>query len=546
MAVRKSSTYIYDDPLAYTAVDPNLIKYALSGSGIDNPSDIFTNWQTLMGGGSVAPAAASGAAGSGTTPAQPAVDYRKLIEDDPYYKQSQADLSAEGIADATQRALAIKKTLIDWGVLPDSSKAADELGLSQDALGYLKSDVDPRTGQFAAQNEAEGLSRHARLAKANQTNVDAIRNQLAARGMYQSGELPFGLEKNAQDYKSASTDAERQVLDTINEIATRFTSGEAGRRRSLTQAQTDAAERVKAGIGSTSPAPTAGTNPIPSSATPNTPSKSSFVLPANTASVWDVNTASTNDAINAAKASGGSVTIRPDDPEAVTKANRAAEAGVPVSIQVNGSADDTPETLAARVKQYQTQFPGASFTLDLESPNFRGGPNTAGGQKMAEYAQQVQAVAGNTPIVITTEGVSDFNYGAWASNPNVIFAPQCYWGDMTPRDVSQIVALLTSQGIPADRIIPVVAPGQSLGSWTGPVSVYGAPTAGTQASQPTTTPYMNAPSTPIGAAQQNAVQSAPDYSPQTVQAILQAVSQAYTNPVMAPTIRYDRSGAGMM
>jgi hypothetical protein len=527
--------YVNEDPNDYTSVDPNLIKAALAqaGLGTDAADSVFTSFQSMGGPASKPSSSTAPSAPAGTTPA---VDYQALINNDPFYKQAQADSSAQGISNAAQRAQAIKKAIIDWGVMPDWATAADKLGLSPDLLGYIQADVDPKTAEYAALNESQGLSRHARLDKANQANIDAIRNQLAARGMYQSGELGYGLTENAQQYKQAATDAEGNVIGAIAGIGSSFAQAEAERKRNLASAGTDAAGRVATQIGSSGPS--SAVAPSGSGVAPG--GTSSFLLPAKTASVWDVNTASTYDAINAAKQSGGGIVIRPDDPEAVTKANGAAQAGVPVSIQVNGSGDDTPETLAARVKQYQTQFPGASFTLDLESPNFRGGPNTPGGQNMAQYAQQLQAVAGNTPITITTEGVSDFNYAAWASNPNVTFAPQCYWGDMTGRDVSQVVSLLTSQGIPIDRIVPVVAPGQSLGSWTGPVSVYGAPTAGQQGQgvqQPGSTPYAALPGTPIGDAQQNATQTSSTYSPETIQQILQQVAAAYKSPDETPLIK---------
>jgi (2Fe-2S) ferredoxin len=528
--------YVSEDPNAYTSVDPNLIKAALAqaGLGTDVADSVFTSFQNSQGGG-VSGGGTPKPSGS-TAPNAPAVDYKSLIENDPFYQQAKADSGAQGISNAAQRAQAIKKAIIDWGVMPDWATAADKLGLSPELLGYIQQDIDPNTANYAAQNEAQGLSRHARLEAANKQNIDAIRNQLAARGMYQSGELGYGLTENAQQYKQAATDAEGNVIGAIAGIGQSYASAEAQRKRDLASAGQDAAGRVATQVGS-SGATTGGTTPAGGT---NPGGTSSFLLPAKTSSVWDVNTASTNDAINAAKASGGSVTIRPDDPEAVTKANTAAQAGVPVSIQVNGSADDTPETLAARVKQYQTQFPGASMTLDLESPNYRGYAGTAGGDATAAYAQAVMQAAPNTPLVITTEGVADFNYAAWAQNPNVIFAPQAYWGDMTPRDVSEVVSLLVKQGVPVERIIPVVAPGQSLGSWTGPVSVYGAPTSGQQGigvQQPGSTPYAALPGTPIGDAQQNATQTSSTYSPDTIQKILAQVAGAYKSPDETPLIK---------
>jgi hypothetical protein len=111
---------------------------------------------------------------------------------------------------------------------------------------------------------------------------------------------------------------------------------------------------------------------------------------------------------------------------------------------------------------------------------------------------------------------------------------------MTPRDVSEVVSLLVKQGVPVERIIPVVAPGQSLGSWTGPVSVYGAPTSGQQGigvQQPGSTPYAALPGTPIGDAQQNATQTSSTYSPDTIQKILAQVAGAYKSPDETPLIK---------
>lgn len=240
--------YVYEDPNAYTSVDPDLIKSALAGAGLDDTSaqNIFSNWQSMMGlGGAGGTGDGSGSGGSGP------IDFRALIENDPFYRQAKADMSAQGVEDAASRAQAIKRTLIDWGMIPDFKQAADKLGLSQTALGFINSDLDPRAQELAAQNEKEGLSMHSRLEKSNTDNIAAIRNALAARGMYQSGELGHGLTENAQQYKQASTDAEKQVLGNLEEVSGRYVQAERDRQRQLAEAMMAAAQRAALTAGST-------------------------------------------------------------------------------------------------------------------------------------------------------------------------------------------------------------------------------------------------------------------------------------------------------
>lgn len=239
--------YIYSNADEFTSADPDLIKKAIGSLGYDEDasSAMFADWSRLMGvplsGGSTSGAQSTGGGG---------IDFQSMINSDPFYLQAKADMSAQGVADAASRAAAIKRTLIDWGVIPDVKAAADKLGLSSTALGYFNTDVDERTRQLAAENEAQGLSMHSRLGKANTDNVRAIRNALAARGMYQSGELGYGLTENAQQYKQASTDAEKQVLGNLEEVSGRFVQSERERTRAVAEAMMAAAQRAAMMAGS--------------------------------------------------------------------------------------------------------------------------------------------------------------------------------------------------------------------------------------------------------------------------------------------------------
>lgn len=178
------------------------------------------------------------------------VDLSSLITQDPFYRQQNLDLDAGGIADAAQRAANIRATLVNWGIIPDLSKSASELGLSDKVLGYLKSDVDPMTQELARKNNEQGLSVSAQLDKNNTDNIRNIRNALAARGMYQSGELGHGLTENEQNYKIARTEGERQALGALSEAVGSFLTSEQERSRQRGEYAMDAASRAAELAGS--------------------------------------------------------------------------------------------------------------------------------------------------------------------------------------------------------------------------------------------------------------------------------------------------------
>ena len=517
---RPYQKYIYEDPNDYTSVDPNLVKDALTRAGFSG-SELDSVFGAYMG----TPAGAGGTPTGGVT--KPATtDLRSLILNDPLFKQAQGDLSAQGVSDASQRAAAIRRLLIDYGLVPDFAKAGANLGLSGAALGFANSDVDALTRELAAKNTAAGLSTKAKLDAANQNNITAIRNALAARGMYQSGELGYGLGENEKQYQQASTDAEKQVLGGIEQAASGYTNAERARQRDLAQYMKDAGDRQLGMLGDTATSSTSGGSTF-------APGTTLGALPSGARAVWDVNSPSTYWGLNAAQAGGAGMVIAEGDPAAGDKFAQAARAGVPVSIQINGDANDTPQTLAQKIAQAKAQYPGASFTLDLESPNFRGGQGSDQWNNMQQFADAAFAAAGGTPITVSTEGVSDFNYGAWNRN-GTSFAPQAYWGDMSPRDVNEVAQLLISQGIDPSLVIPLIAPGQSVGSWTGGVGVYGVPTNAPQAASPQPTSSIV-----------NALTSAGLQNPSP------AVQEAYAAALPAPTsstmdyVARMRAGLGM-
>lgn len=392
----------------------------------------------------------------------------------------------------------------------------------------------------------------------------AQQRHLGGAGLANQGETALRYQHGAQDL---------QLQQSIADTGYGYTSGAqaalAARNQALLDAQLQAAAGGASVVGTLAKTgqntATAGTSsgaarpPTPPGATAppgtNPPGGPSGGIPGNLptappnlgggSTIWDVNSPSTYWAINAAQNGGGQVVLTPDaDPQIAEKFAAAAAAGVPVSIAINADANDTPATLAAKIAAAKQQYPGASFTLDLESPQFRGGSDSANWNNMQAFANAAIAAAGGTPVTVTTEGVSDFNYGAW-NQAGTKFAPQAYWYDMSPRDVQSIVDMLIAQGIDPAAIMPLIAPGQDIGSYTGKYGIYGIPTGG-----PTTVNTANqAPVQPLTQSQVNQLINTSGISAPSA-----AIQQAYAQALVAPTtpiqtlaqkMVYSRSRPGM-
>lgn len=340
--------------------------------------------------------------------------------------------------------------------------------------------VDPYSqfGMYQSQ-----LSKHESDLSA--TDEAAQQRGLGAAGLAMQGERALKYQQGAEDLALQS--------DVAN-IGQGYSSGQqaalAARNQAILDAQLQAIQMGGAGAVSagTIPPGTAGppgSNPPPPPGPPSAGSKLPpgtlpSAAPSGARAVWDVNDPSTYWGVNSAAQGGAGLVIAPDaDPESALKYQAAVQAGVPVSIAINADANDTPQTLAAKIAAAKQQYPGASFTLDLESQNFRGGAGSTNWNNMQNYANAAIAAAGGTPITVSTEGVSDFNYGAW-NQAGTQFAPQAYWGDMSPRDVDAIAQMLIAQGIDPASIFPLIAPGQDIGSWTGGYGLFGVPTTATQ------------------------------------------------------------------
>lgn len=163
-------------------------------------------------------------------------DFDAILRNDPIFSQQRADLSAQGISDAAQRAAATQRALVQFGVVPDFEEAGGNLGLSDQQLSFLRQDVTPEVRELARESTEEGLSVTGRIREQNERNIRQIRNALAARGMLRSGELGFQLGEAQQAFKRAQFGARNELLDYLGGVQAAYVEAERMRQRQLAEA----------------------------------------------------------------------------------------------------------------------------------------------------------------------------------------------------------------------------------------------------------------------------------------------------------------------
>ena len=141
-------------------------------------------------------------------------DYQSLIEHDPYFAQVRDLLSAQSVSDAAQRDAQLGQAFINFGETPS---------------GYGDSNVS----QAASNNPYSTL---AQLQLAHQNNLRNNANQLAARGILQSGEYGYQLGNENHDYLQNQYEARQQLLDFINGVQSAFAQAEQNRQQQLLSA----------------------------------------------------------------------------------------------------------------------------------------------------------------------------------------------------------------------------------------------------------------------------------------------------------------------
>jgi hypothetical protein len=169
----------------------------------------------------------------------PGLDYKPLIESDPFFLQATGDLTKQGIQSAAQRALARQRALIQFGSIPDFGAAGMDLGL---VGGDIQADITPETVTAAAANNEAGLSTTARIGKAHSDAVRQIQNALTARGLARSGETGYQLDQENQNYAIGTNDATGKLLDYLAGVQAAFTQGEADRANAKNAAAAQSAQ----------------------------------------------------------------------------------------------------------------------------------------------------------------------------------------------------------------------------------------------------------------------------------------------------------------
>ncbi len=204
--------------------------------------------------------APSGATGVGTSAAgAPSatgggpLSWQDFLANDPFWKQFNADLSAQGIADEGAAKAATQRAIIQFGEVPDN------------LTGQAANWIDPTTRTLAQQNTAAGTSQLARINKFNQDSLRAIKNALAARGALRSGELGYQLKENQQQYTNAQYDQRTALTDTLSGIQ----AGLAAAQRAAAMQRAQALGQVVNNFyGQPQPAPAAAPAPTPTGTPP--------------------------------------------------------------------------------------------------------------------------------------------------------------------------------------------------------------------------------------------------------------------------------------
>lgn len=134
----------------------------------------------------------------------------------------------------------IQQALIQFGYVPDLATLAKSLGLSEaDLSGVAGSDIQ----QLAKENTDAGLSTEARLNQANTDAIRQIKNELNRRGILNSGEAGFQLDRQNLGFRQAESDATQKLLGYLQQYQQGYAAAQAQRAQALAQAYSSAADR---------------------------------------------------------------------------------------------------------------------------------------------------------------------------------------------------------------------------------------------------------------------------------------------------------------
>ena len=167
-------------------------------------------------------------------------DWAKLISSDPGLLQIEQTLGAGSVGDLASRNGAIQNAVTTFGAVPDMAKLAASLGMTQADLQNL---LGPDVQKLAQENTDAGLSTEARLKQANADAIANIKASLNKRGILNSGEAGYQLDRQNTGYRQAESDATQKLLDYLGQYQQGYASAQAQRAQGLASAYSSAADR---------------------------------------------------------------------------------------------------------------------------------------------------------------------------------------------------------------------------------------------------------------------------------------------------------------
>ena len=192
--------------------------------------------------------------------------YQALINADAEYSQYGAMTTAQSQADKAARDTAMRRSLEEFGQMPDFGASASSMGLSAADLASI---YTPEAQGIANANTAGGTSTVARL---KQAYADAQRNAintLASRGMLRSGDTGYALNKASQTNTQSQLDARKTLLDYLAGAQSGYAEAEKTRQTGSYDALMAAYNRALTNWKDVAPA--AGTATTPASAAATAP-----------------------------------------------------------------------------------------------------------------------------------------------------------------------------------------------------------------------------------------------------------------------------------
>lgn len=180
-----------------------------------------------------------GSYGPITTPAY-TPDYKSLIQQ--ALSPLQAQLGAEGSADAATRNAQLVRGLGQFGEQFDPTTAQAAFG--QDF--YQQAGLEgllPQANLLAAENTKGGFSISSKLKSAFEKSVQQIQDALAARGLLRSGATGIALQGAQKEYEGGQYDARQSLMDYLSSAQQGFVAGERARQQQLLSAGREEAER---------------------------------------------------------------------------------------------------------------------------------------------------------------------------------------------------------------------------------------------------------------------------------------------------------------